>query len=169
VTDAEPGWLRRAGRGRLADGRTVLWSVAEGGRGRRWRWVYQEHQAFVGTVGLVERLPDGRFGRLELAAYGGLLTFHPDSDGRAAHGNIVTAERVQPIEAPWQPEWGVGIVGDPFGSTVGGWVGSGLAISWMQGAIMWRDPGSYADVEIVATDSRGVPQLVDADEWPLED
>lgn len=37
----EPAWLRRAGRGRLPDGREILWSVAEGGRGRRWRWVLE--------------------------------------------------------------------------------------------------------------------------------
>ena len=37
MTSRDP--VRRAGRGRLDDGTTILWSVAEGTRGRRWRAV----------------------------------------------------------------------------------------------------------------------------------
>jgi hypothetical protein len=161
-------WLRRAGRGRLANGGLVLWSVAEGGRGRRWRWVHQIHEGLMGPAGLIELLPGGGLGRLELSAFGGLLTFHPEADRRSAHGNIVSAERVHPIETAWKPDWGVGIVGDAFGSAVGGWDGSGLVLTYDHDGIVWREPGRHADVESLASDGRGIPILDDADEWALE-
>ncbi len=162
-------WLRRAGRGRLANDDIVVWSVAEGARGRRWRWVHQVHQGFTGPAGLIELTPDGTLGRLELSAYGGLLTFHPEADGRSAHGNIVSADRVHPIATAWQPDWGIGILGDPFGSAVGGWKGSGLVIVYANDAIVWREPGRHPDVEGLPYDGRGIPILDDAAEWPLEE
>jgi len=164
VTD----WLRRAGRGELAGDDVVLWSVAEGARGRRWRWMHQLDQGFQGSSGTLELLPDGRLGRLELAAFGGLLTFHPEADGLSAHGNIVTPDGVKPIETSWRPEWRVGIVGDPFGSAAAGWAGSGLVVAF-QDWIVWREPGVHDDVVALARDDRGIPLLERGEEWPLEE
>ena len=89
--------------GRLVDdvGRTVTWSVAEGGRGRRWRWsVADKRGAFV-AAHTVELDPEGRFIRLESAAGGGLLTLHREADG-SVHGNRVAERGVAhlTIEAP---------------------------------------------------------------------
>jgi hypothetical protein len=128
----------------------------------------QVHQAVRGASGLVELSPDGQLRRLELDAYGGLLTFHPDADGRSAHGNIVTADRVSPIETAWQADWGVGIVDDPFGSAVARWAGIGLVVAWQHDAIVWRGPGDHQDVDALPCDERGIPILPDAQEWDLE-
>jgi hypothetical protein len=160
--------LRLAGRGRLPNAHLVTWSVAEGGRGRRWRWVHEIHQGVLGVSGLVELAPDGRFSRLELAASGGLLTFHPVDDGHSAHGNIVTPDAVLPIATNWRPEWGVGIVDDPFGSAIAGWRGHGLVVTLHRDELVWREPGPHSDVVASTRDDRGVPQLDDAVEWPLE-
>ena len=160
-------WLRRAGRGWLGGADLLLWSVAEGARGRRWRWMHQVDQASMGHSGMVELLPDGRLARFEVSAFGGLLTFHPEPDGQSAHGNIVTTDGVKPIETAWRPEWRVGIVNDPFGSAVAGWAGSGLVVTF-QDSIEWREPGRHDDVATLECDERGVPMLEDADEWPLE-
>jgi hypothetical protein len=168
VTD----FLRRAGRAELAHDDVVLWSVAEGARGRRWRWMHQLDQGFQGNSGTLELLPDGRLGRLEIAAFGGLLTFHPEADGLSAHGNIVTPEGVKPIETSWRPEWRVGILGDPFGSAIAGWAGFGFVVSWqgqLPEGMMWREPGRHDDVTALECDDRGVPLLERGEEWPLEE
>ena len=67
--------LRRAGSGRLTDGSRLVWTVAEGSRGRRWRWT---HTSDVGlsSVGLLELDEQGGFSRLELGSAVGLLTLH---------------------------------------------------------------------------------------------
>jgi hypothetical protein len=162
-------WLRRAGQARLPDDDIVLWSVAEGNRGRRWRWTHQHYQGVPGHSGLVELLPAGGLGRLEISAYGGLLTFHPERDGMSAHGNIVTPDGVKPIATAWRPEWRVGIVDDPFGSAIAGWNGSGLVISWQLDSLVWREPGRHPDVDALPRDARGIPIVENAEEWALEE
>jgi hypothetical protein len=156
-------WLRRAGRGQLPDGAAVTWTLAEGSRGRRWRWTLSERERLV-VAGLVEVSPDGRFRRLELARENGLVTFHPDHGRAAAHGNVVASGGVRPIAVPWATGWGISIEGDPFGSTVGGSGGAGLAfrrdLSWTPNAEL---------IARLALDERGVPRLDDAEEWPLEE
>ena len=78
---------RVAGWGALDDGSIVTWSVAEGGRGRRWREVVADGTATRHAL-LFETDPDGRFSHLELARADGLWTFHPEADG-TLHGNHV--------------------------------------------------------------------------------
>jgi hypothetical protein len=162
-------WLRRAGRGWLGGDDLVLWSVAEGARGRRWRWVHQVDQGFTGHSGIVELLPDGRLGRLEVSSFGGLLTYHPEPDGLSAHGNIVTTDGVKPIATTWRSDWRVGIVGDPFASAIAGWNGFGFVVSWQPYSIVWREPGQHDDVTTLDCDGRGVPILEAAEEWALEE
>ena len=93
-------WVRRAGRGALADGSTLLWSMAEGGRGVRWRASTTRHGALTSDL-LLEVAADGRPGRLEIAAPAGLLTLHPAPDNTAAHGNVVAPDGVRPLAFPW--------------------------------------------------------------------
>lgn len=160
-------WLRRAGRGRIDRDSTVVWSVAEGSHGRRWRWEVTEPKGLA-VAGLAERLPSGAFGRLELTISGGLLTFHPDQVGTSAHGNIVVAGGVRPIAVGWSDEWAVGIKGDPFGSAVCGWSGVGFVVDHLDG-LVWHEPGTHDDVAALDCDARGIPILDDAQEWPLEE
>lgn len=158
--------LRRAGRSRLPDGAEVLWSVAEGDRGRRWRWAVRA-SGMLAFSGLVERAPDGAFVRLELATPGGLLTLHPEPDGTSAHGNAVLADGVRPIAIPWEPGWAVAILGDAFGSAVTGWDGRGVVID--PGTLDVRPALEVADEPVLPLDERGVPTIAEAAEWALEE
>lgn len=159
------GYLRRAGRGRLSDERLVTWSVAEGVRGRRWRWTVGAGEGILGHAGLVELDPGSRFVRLELETAQGMLTFHPADDGATAHGNVVRRDRVDPIALPWAADTGIWIDGDPFASALlraGRWsvvVAADLTISGGE-LIVERD--------VPSLDDRGIPRLVDAEEWALE-
>jgi hypothetical protein len=90
--------VRVAGRILEDDGRVILWSVAEGGRGRRWR-----ESTFDGADGpllrtiTLETTADGRPARFEAAVRNALLTLHPEAD-RVVHGNVVTTRGVVPLE-----------------------------------------------------------------------
>lgn len=155
--------LRRAGTGRAPDGRTVTWSVADGARGRRWRWSLTTGEGSLVHAGLIELDPEGRFGRLELAAAAGLLTLHPAPDGRSAHGNVVRRDRVDPIEIPWSRQTSIALNGDPFGTAIAGWRGRGWLV---------RDDLTLVSISasqpVIMLDQRGVPILSDTVEWPLE-
>jgi len=82
-------WLRRAGHIRVLSGESTTWSVAEGRRGRRWRELVRTSGASALRHSLLlETDPDGHFAHLELSTPAGLLTLHPEGDGRL-HGNAV--------------------------------------------------------------------------------
>jgi hypothetical protein len=157
--------LRRAGSGRAPDGARVDWSVAEGGRGRRWRWMIVDDGGAVRHAGLIELDVDGRFARLELASGAGMLTLHPAGDGRTAHGNVVRPAGVDPIEVAWPDGVGLAIEGDPFGSSLapGAATGEGWSVT---AALSLRR--AAPDESRLPIDDRGVPVLADAREWPLE-
>jgi hypothetical protein len=93
--------VRRAGVGRLPDGWTITWTVAEGRRGRRWRTATVDAVGAVMEVLLLELDPDGRLGKLELASAAGLVSLHPE--GGSLHGNVVTAVGVRHVRLPWTP------------------------------------------------------------------
>jgi hypothetical protein len=160
----EPGvYLRRAGSGTLADGSVVTWSLAEGSRGRRWRWTIAS-DAGLRHAGLVERDAAGRFGRLELETAHGMLTLHPDTDRPSAHGNVVHASGVDPIDVVWTDDDGLAIDDDPFGSAVAGWRGRG----WVVRTDLQLRRDDRGDAHALQLDERGIPHLRDAREWPLE-
>jgi hypothetical protein len=78
----------------------LLWSIAEGRRGARWRG----STALDGTLRsdlLLEVDVDGRPTRLEIATPAGLLTLHPEPDGQSAHGNVVGRDGVRPLAFEW--------------------------------------------------------------------
>ena len=161
--DEPDRFLRRAGTGTLPDDRLVTWSVAEGTRGRRWRWTVVS-PAGLRHAGLVELDRDGRFGRLELEVAHGMLTLHPDPDRRTAHGNLVRPGGVDPVEVAWSDDDGLAIEDDPFGSAVGGWRGRG----WVVGPDLQLGREEGGHTQALDLDERGIPRLDDAREWPLE-
>jgi len=161
--DGPDRFLRRAGAGTLPDGWLVTWSVAEGTRGRRWRWTVVS-PAGLRHAALVEFDPDGRFGRLELEAAPGMLTLHPDADRRSAHGNVVRPGGVDPVEVAWSDDDGLAIEGDPFGTAVSGWRGRG----WVVGPDLQLRREDGGEVHALEVDERGIPRLDDVREWPLE-
>ena len=87
--------LRVGGRGQGTDGAAVIWSVAEGNRGRRWREVRNAGHAVASSL-LLETDPAGRFVHLELATPSGLLTLHPEADG-ALHGHAIVSDGVEHV------------------------------------------------------------------------
>ena len=156
-------WLRRAGSGRQSDGSEVTWSVAEGERGRRWRWTVSD-LGLIRHVALVEIAPAGSFARLELATPLGLLTLHPEPDRRSIHGNVVSAEGVRPLALDWSASAALAIAGDSFGNSIllGGAAAPTLVIRPRLGVVA-GDSSSASE-----RDDRGIPILVDAHEWALE-
>ena len=155
--------LRRAGSGTLPDGTLVTWSVAEGARGRRWRWALASGTKLV-HVGLIELDAEGRFLRLELETGAGMLTLHPDPDRRSVHGNIVRPDGVEPVALDRSDDDALAIHGDPFGSALLGARGRG----WIVGPDLRLHRDDGAVVAALRLDERGVPGLDEPQEWPLE-
>jgi hypothetical protein len=94
------GYVRRAGRATLQDGSVLLWSIAEGRRGARWRASTRGPSGLLSDL-MLEVNGGGRPTRLEIATPAGLLTLHPEPDGRSAHGNVVTPDGVVPLSFDW--------------------------------------------------------------------
>ena len=156
-------WLRRAGSGRQADGSDVTWSVAEGERGRRWRWTVSD-LGLVRHAALVEIDPSGAFTRLELASSLGMLTLHPEPDRRSINGNVVTTDGVRLLVLDWSPTAALAIAGDAFGSAI--LVGGAGAPTLLIGPRLGVVAGDSSPA--LELDGRGIPILADAREWPLE-
>jgi hypothetical protein len=129
-----------AGWGTLDDGAAITWTVAEGGRGRRWREVVARGDAVAHSL-LLETAGDGRFSHLEFARAGGLWTFHPEGDG-TLHGNHVDP-RGQAVRH---------VVGLPFGPDdlllVEGSPLSAAAIAWHLASSV-TDGGSTTSAGVV--------------------
>jgi len=94
--------VRRGGRGTLPDGAQLTWSLAEGGRGRRWRASRLRDGRLEGTI-LLEIDAAGRPARLELGTADGLLTLHPDREKLELHGNVVTPAGIRHLRLDWSP------------------------------------------------------------------
>ncbi len=179
--------LRVGGRGQGADGASVVWSVAEGNRGRRWREVRNVGGGVASSL-LLETDPAGQFAHLELSTPSGLLTLHPEGDG-TLHGHAIVSDGVEHVAGlPWDRD-GVVLLD---GSTVCRLAAvAGLAPSvaagtskghlaavipptlWLEvapirveriDATTWR----YGSDEPFAVDERGLPVLRGGEIWPLE-
>ena len=170
--------VRRAGRGRFVDGTDVVWSVAEGLKGRRWREVRTRDGVVLSSL-LLETFPDRGFAHLELSTGAGLLTLHPEPD-RTLHGNAVTPAGVQHLMGlPW-----------PTGSilVVDGSAVAIAAATWFA-TTDWGDRSHDARMPIVTVsptlevragtipgdgfshesiDADGLPILAAGSGWPLE-
>ena len=93
--------IRRGGRLPDDAGRMVTWSIADGRRGRRWRWTVVDRRGTLLVTHTLETDPDGQFLGLESASPPGLLTLHREPDG-SVHGNRVSERGVDhlTVEAP---------------------------------------------------------------------
>ena len=186
--------LRRAGAGTLADGSRLVWSVADGRRGRRWRAAASSNGVITHAL-LLEVDVAGRPSRLELTTPAGMLTLHPEEGSGGLHGNVVTASGVRHLALPWSGDHGLEIEGRPIAAAVTAHrlsgsvaVGEGRTVpvvvitadldvaeatrrylrvgegEWHTGPVS----GGW-DVTVVRVDERGVPVLPrDDHEWPLE-
>jgi len=104
------GWLRRAGIGHSVDGAQILWSIAEGSRGRRWR-ATSSRDGTVESSLLLEATAGGRILRLEYTTASGMLTLHPERDERSIHGNIVHPHGVRPVAITWSLDYSLEVAG----------------------------------------------------------
>lgn len=96
-------FLRVGGRGTTPGGRSVIWSIAEGSKGRRYREVRRAGEGIAHSL-LLETDPDGRFSHLELSTPSGLLTLHPEPDG-TLHGHAIVSDGVEHVAGlAWEPD-----------------------------------------------------------------
>jgi len=193
-------FLRDGGRVALPDSRLLVWSVAEGRRGRRWRTLVSGGVARGGEAAggggtfarglLLEVDLAGRPTRLELTTPAGLLTLHPEPDGRSIHGNVVSPTGVRPLAFAWSPDHELAVADDAIAIGLAlhrrrGTVGPGESVELpvlaidpelevAEGRLMvtrtsedgWLLVGSSGERRIVALDRDGVP--ASDERWPLE-
>jgi len=179
--------LRFGGRGQGADRASVVWSVAEGRRGRRWREVRNAGHAVASSL-LLETDPAGRFAHLELSTPSGLLTLHPEPDG-TLHGHAIVSDGVEHVEGlAWDAD-GLALL---EGSTIcrlaavaclADVIAVGASRAHLAAVIpptLWLDvkpirveridvaSWRFADEEPFTVDARGLPVLRGGEIWPLE-
>lgn len=183
-------WLRRAGRASLDDDSRLVWTAADGTRGRRWRASLADASG-VGLALLLEVGLDRRATRLEVVTAAGLLTLHPDHDGSRLHGNVVTPDGVRHVELPWGPRQHLDVAGCPvtvaviahaFGAEVSVGasidirvvtVGRSLEPTTARARLDRTSPRSWL-LEVdgrsvsIDVDEDGLPRLDGEMTWPLE-
>lgn len=180
--------VRRAGRGDEASGALVVWSVAEGRRGRRWREVRSAVGAGLLSSLLLETDPDGRVNHTEFGTAAGLLTMHPESDG-TLHGNVVTGTGVEHVAGlRWTPEAVLLVEGSTVAAVAAAFavrstiadgesalrpavfVDLGLGVRSADVTIerIGEDTWRFGSTGEIAIDDDGLPLLAGARIWPLE-
>jgi hypothetical protein len=179
--------LRFGGRGQGADGASVVWSVAEGRRGRRWREVRNSGHAVAASL-LLETDAAGRFAHLELSPPSGLLTLHPESDG-TLHGHAIVSDGVEHVEGlAWDADGLVMLEGSTICrlaavACLADVIGVGASQAHLAAVIpptLWLDikpirieridaaSWRFGDEEPFTVDARGLPILRGGEIWPLE-
>lgn len=179
--------LRAGGRGQGADGASVIWSVAEGRKGRRWREVRNVAGGVASSL-LLEMLPDGRFAHLELSTPSGLLTLHPEADG-TLHGHAIVSDGVEHVDGlPWDAD-GIVLLDGSTACRVAAArsladrvsVGASRAhLAVVIPATLWIEvkpirverlalrQWRFGAEEPLTLDARGLPALQGGETWPLE-
>jgi hypothetical protein len=109
--------IRRGGVATNAGGERVVWTVADGRRGRRWRESVSRDGTLLRAV-LLELDPDGRVTRLEVATAHGLLTLHPDEGGGTMHGNVVAPDGVRHLSFDWSSDRELLVTGSPASAAI---------------------------------------------------
>lgn len=170
--------IRRAGTGRFVNLFDVVWSLAEGQKGRRWREVRLVNGGVVSSL-LLETFPDGRFAHLEASTAAGLVTLHPEDDG-TLHGNTVTAAGIHHVVGvPWPAGSVVVLDGSPIAIAAAAW--------YLREAKPPRDPSGRQPIVMIdpnlrvtaasippdglahdRIDADGLPVLENGETWPLE-
>ena len=164
---------RLAGSGRWGD-RTVVWTMSEGRRGRRWRELVSRDGQILHSL-LLETDADRRFSHLELSRAAALLTLHPEGDG-TLHGNRVDREGVEHVIGVAFDHDGPVLIDDSvIAAAVAAWQetstdrGAAMRMVVIDGAARVSIvDGATATPLVVAIDADGVPQLHDARIEPLE-
>lgn len=180
------GLLRIGGRGSTPAGRSIIWSVAEGSRGRRYREVRRAGEGIAHSL-LLETDLAGRFSHLELSTPSGLLTLHPEPDG-TLHGHAVVSDGIEHVTGlPWEAA-GLVVVEDSVVCVVAAaqllrpTLGPGSSTARHA---VWIPPTLWVEIRPVRVgragggwqlgadgpieiDPRGVPQLVGGEIWPLD-
>ncbi len=172
------------------DGCELIWSIADGRRGRRTREVCAR-LGRPSAARLVESDPDGGLRRLEVSGPRGLLTLHPSEDGRTLHGNVVTSSGIRHLGLPWGSAHRVVVAGSiasvalacrhletvlpPGGTTIFRGVGIDGDLQVSEGSVRiervgltgWQASVAEMGFTVIAeVDPRGVP--VGGALWPLE-
>ena len=179
--------VRFGGRGQGADGASVVWSVAAGSRGQRWREVRNVGHGVASSL-LLETDPAGRFSHLELSTPSGLLTLHPEADG-TLHGHAIVSDGIEHVE-------GLGWDADGIVLLDGSTICRAVAVAALAGSLaegsskghlaavipptLWLevkpvrveriDPTTwrFGGDEPFSVDRRGLPELRGGEIWPLE-
>ena len=187
-----PEWLRMGGRGVGANGLQVVWSVAEGSRGRRWREA-TSRAGGIATSLLLETDELGLFAHLELSTPTGLLTLHPEKDG-SLHGQAVVGERGEEVGVEhvaglaWTQDGLVIVEGSTICQVAAIHLLRQSASEWSSASrravviptTLWSDARPvrveriaqnrwrFGDDAPIDVDDRGLPLLRDGQMWPLE-
>ena len=185
--------LRQGGRADGADGTRLVWSVADGRRGARWREVASDGGGVVRSI-LLEVAPTGRPERLEVTTSAGLLTLHPGPDASALHGNVVTPDGIRHLAFAWSPAHGLLVDSSPVAAAIlvrglrDARVGESVEVDVVRiaddlvpAAERWTvtrprerawslraTVGGTAAAIDVEVDAMGLPSGVAARSWPLE-
>lgn len=179
--------LRFGGRGQGVDGGSVVWSVAEGSRGRRWREVRNTGHAVASSL-LLETDPAGRFAHLELSTPSGLLTLHPEGDG-TLHGHAIVSDGIEHVEGlRWDADGVVLLEGSTVCRAAAlpvlpGTLEPSTSLAHLAVVIpptLWLEvkpvrieridvrSWRFGDEEPFEVDLRGLPLLHGGEIWPLE-
>ena len=166
-------YVRRAGRGRQADGTIVVWSVSDGSRGRRSREVRiaPDGGGIISSL-LLETDSERRFSHIELSTRAGLLTLHPEADG-TLHGNAIRDDGIEHITGlPWTADGMLLVDGSPLAEATAARLAArpGVSVATVSHVVV-VDVELRCRVESRAVgpgDDAGFPRLANADAWPLE-
>jgi hypothetical protein len=142
----------------------LLWSIAEGARGARWRASGRGPNGLLWDM-LLEVGLDGRPGRLEMTMPSGQLTLHPEPDGLSARGNVVTVDGVRPLAFPWSPRhWFESRQGPVTSAAMLRSLRSEVAVGEFR-----LVPGLHVDDELgVSRGERGVQRLTES-RWSIKE
>jgi hypothetical protein len=155
----------------------VVWSAAEGRKGRRWREVRLRDGVVLSSL-LLETFPDRHFAHTELSTGAGLLTLHPEPDG-TLHGNVVTSGGIEHIAGvAWPNDCLLVVHGSPISLAAAAWQlkAEGGDAEPGRRPIVTIDPKLRITPGNVPTDALarhpidedGLPILEDQVSWPLE-
>jgi hypothetical protein len=166
----------------------VVWSVAEGRPGRRWREVRRSSDGALLTSLLLETDPEGAFAHTELSSAAGLLTLHPEGRG-TLHGNVVTEHRLRHVAGlAWTPGSIVLVHGSVLAAAAATRILAGVVRPGASHDVTGVSISVELDVEpirvtvrrtaetdwqlgsapVLHVDDDGLPVLADARTWPLE-
>lgn len=185
--------MRRGGVLGLDGGRQVVWAVADGTSGRRWRSVTTHADGQFEASLLVETRPGGGLVKLELATGEGLLTLHPDGEPRRLHGNVVRPSGVSHVALPWSDAHALLVRASPISaavavsgaaSSLGVGEGAKLAVvevgddlrprpaTWHVARTgdhrWWLLAADGGPPMLLETDRHGLPTSAPGASWPLE-